>query len=664
MNRVSLFFRRLLYLGRRRNTRGIKLLIVSVLLATLTLVGIQHASDYMEVDILPTSLNYLNYLSNGFSSTTQDHYFDREKLTEMMKFTMERVRSHSSTAVVDRTRNKNCQLGDVGITAADDFSKVTKQQLLKCIDFPKETFHQLKDSHNMFLDTLTNEILDKYPTDLYGGKGIVIVGGGKYTLYAMPAIKAIRTNGDPTIPVELMIPPENDGEEAFCENVLPELDPSGLTRCIYMNQVFDEQTLKDVKGYQLKALALLASSFEKVLLLDADNYVVNSIKNVFDVEVFQNFGLVLWPDYWRRLHHPQLYDIVGITVNEDKRIRYSVDDLSPAELYEEKDYSKVPFHDFEGAIPDGGTESGQLLVDKSKHLGTIILSLYYNYNGPSQYYPLLGQGFAGEGDKDTFALAANTLTQKGIDSKYHQVKTPVGTSGNWVNSEDETPFEDWLPETSKSYRGVAMLQHDLFSDFEAYMNAVHEIHDSYDDDFRIYYNRKLNERPLEDDSSENREKVASWEKKIHDDFWKFHKEDYHLKSFLQYFKEVPVLFVHSHLPKYNPWQLSLTGDLKYDGKKVMEKHANVPGFKPSRHGHYRMYGNDFKEKVNYDLELANFITMRDHICAVEDGYKNFSYLSKEVSREDRGMEKYRAMCDYIAERVDMLSDTTWLGSVY
>lgn len=664
MSWVTLYLRRLLYLGRRRNTKAIKFLIVSVLLVTLTLVGVQHVSDHIEVDVLSSSMNYLNYFSNGSSKTTQDHYFDKNKLTEMMKSTMERVRLHSSSAVVVKNDNKDCQLGDVGINAIDDFSKITKQQLLKCIDFPEETFHQLQNSHDRFLDTLINEILNEYPTDLYGGKGIVIVGGGKYTLYAMPAIKAIRINGDPTIPVELMIPPENNGEDAFCENVLPELDPSGLTRCIYMDQVFDEQTLKDVSGYQLKALALLASSFEKVLLLDADNYVVNSIRDIFEVEVFRELGLILWPDYWRRLHYPRLYDIARISVDERKRIRYSVDDVSPAELYDERDSTNVPFHDFEGAISDGGTESGQLLIDKSKHLGTIILSLYYNYNGPSQYYPLLGQGFAGEGDKDTFALAASTLTNRGLVSNYHQVKTPVGTSGRWVNSEDEIPIEKGFPETKKSYRGVAMLQHDLLGDFEAYINASHKINDPYVSGFKAYHTAMLSEKPLEENNQKSVEEVTSWKKKIHDDFWKIHKERYNIEDFLQYFKDVPVLFVHSHLPKYDPLQLALTGDLKYDGKKVMEKHVNDPYFKPSRHGHYRMYGDDFKEKINYDLELANFITMRDYICAVKDGYRNFSYLSKEMNKDDNGQERYEIMCNYISERIDMLLNTTWLGSVY
>ena len=181
-----------------------------------------------------------------------------------------------------------------------------------------------------------------------------------------------------------------------------------------METLFDSKTMKNVKGYQLKALALLASSFRKTLLLDADNYVVNSIDSFFDSEIIEDYGMALWPDYWKRLHHPAVYDIVGSHVDSSRRARFIMDTVSPSQLYQSDDISKVPFHDLDGTIPDGGTESGQLFVDKYKHLDTIILSLYYNYNGPSYYYPLLGQGLAGEGDKDTFALAARALSAHGL----------------------------------------------------------------------------------------------------------------------------------------------------------------------------------------------------------------------------------------------------------
>lgn len=661
-----MLLRKVLYASKRKNLRAIRFILLAVVLITVVLIGVQEASDYMELELLPDSMNYNNYLPNGNDGVHEDHFFDMEKLTEVMAYTMQEIRAHSSSAAIDKKKSDKCNLGDIGINNVQNFDKLTKQELLKCVDVPQTVFKQLKESHSNFLESLTNEILDEYPTDLYGGKGIVIVAGGKYTLFAMPAIKAIRVNGDSDIPIEVMIPPEMDGEDAFCENVLPFLDPSGLTRCIYMNEVFDKQTLDDVQGYQLKALALLASSFEKVLLLDADNYVVNPISSIFDVAVFQEFGLVLWPDYWRRLHHPKLYDIVGISVDESKRGRYSVDDVSPTELFEERDYSKIPFHDLEGTIPDGGTESGQLLVDKSKHLGTIILSLYYNYNGPSQYYPLLGQGFAGEGDKDTFALAANTLTQRGMVHDYHQVKTPVDSSGHWVNSKDESLVleNEGVPDEEKSFRGVAMLQHDLQHDFEAYMAAVHELHDTFSQDFNLYRMRMSSQRPLEGDDSKSTEKIAEWEKKVHDDFWKTHKIDYSLTTFFSYFKEVPVTFVHSHLPKYDPWSMALSGEMTFDGKKILEKHKDEPDFAPSKHGHYRMYSNDFAEKTNYDLELANFMTFRDYICKSEGGYRNFSYLLKEVERNEKGTDMYRTMCDYINERIEMLVSTTWTGSVY
>lgn len=172
------------------------------------------------------------------------------------------------------------------------------------------------------------------------------------------------------------------------------------------------------------------------------------------------------------------------------------------------------------------------------------------------------------------------------------------------------------------------------------------------------------QRPPEGDDSESVKKIAEWEKKVHEDFWKTHKVNYSLKTFLSYFKEIPVTFVHSHLPKYDPWSMSLSGDLTFDGKKVLEKHKDEPDFSPLNRGHYRMYDKNFSEKTNYDLELANFITFRDFICKIEGGYKNFSYLLKEVGRVEKGMEMYKSMCDYINNRIDMLASTTWSGSVY
>lgn len=51
-------------------------------------------------------------------------------------------------------------------------------------------------------------------------------------------------------------------------------------------------------GFQFKSVSLMFSSFEEVLLLDADVSAVQDPSSLFDVPVFKNTGLVLWKDLW------------------------------------------------------------------------------------------------------------------------------------------------------------------------------------------------------------------------------------------------------------------------------------------------------------------------------------------------------------------------------
>lgn len=584
-----------------------------------------------------------------------DHYRDvgvaDTRLREALSLTMEEIIDFSPQEKFDRKNGPNCKIGDIHIDDAKGSSKLTKTELLKCISLPFSAKAEMKKLHEAFLKNLKEKILPNYASDIYKGKGIVMVAGGKFTLIGMPAIKAVRENGDKNIPIEIMIPPDNNGESAFCEEVLPELDPTGLSRCVYMEKLFDETTFENVQGYQLKSLALLASSFEEVLLLDADNYVINSISNIFEATPLKERGLVLWPDYWRRLHHPSLYEITDLGDEFDEQVRFSVDNVSPTDVYKLVDVNDVPFHDLKGTIPDGSTESGQLLVNKSKHLDTIILSLYYNYNGPSHYYPLLGQGYAGEGDKDTFALAAKVLHSGDSKESYYQVKTPVKAMGHWALKKDETLVldDDAVIETEKQYRGVAMLQHDPEYDYKMLGEAQRNISAKYKKALDEYREGK----PQDD------------YKTIYQEFWDKQKQDgYDISEFTSYFKDAPITFVHSNLPKYDPWEFGLFQDLTYDGRKVQKKHEDEPNFKPIRHGHYRMYNDDYPKLSDYDLELANWRCFNDFICKKENGYQNFSYLKEKLNADEDGEKRYADMCAYISDRTEFLLGSTWAGSKY
>ncbi|ODV59053.1 alpha-mannosyltransferase [Ascoidea rubescens DSM 1968] len=304
--------------------------------------------------------------------------------------------------------------------------------------------NSLKLSHEIFMKNTPNSI----PNDLnYVGNGIVYAGGGKYNWLTLLSIKSLRRTGS-TLPVEVLIPTIDDYEIDLCTQIFPSLN----ARCIFLPEVLGKNVIQNFKfkGYQYKVFAILASSFQNVLLLDSDNMPAIKPDYLFDSEVFQDNGLVTWPDFWRRTTSPYFYDIADVHVGERIRFGYTNYGIYThgISVQDEKNISKVPFHDREGAIPDSSTESGQLLVNKKTHFKMLLLSLYYNTYGPDHYYPLLSQGSTGEGDKDTF-LAAAVKT----GSKFYQVNKFVGVLG--YNADG-------------GYHGTSMVQHDPVEDYQKF----------------------------------------------------------------------------------------------------------------------------------------------------------------------------------------------------
>jgi alpha 1,2-mannosyltransferase len=99
----------------------------------------------------------------------------------------------------------------------------------------------------------------------------------------------------------------------------------------------------------------------------------------------------------------------------------------------------------------GTTESGQIIISKSRHWDTLLLVLYYNMFGPSFYYPLLTQCDPGEGDKETWLYAALALLKP-----YHQVRERTEVLGHLEKKKDSDEFE---------YMGAGMVQHNPTDDW-------------------------------------------------------------------------------------------------------------------------------------------------------------------------------------------------------
>ncbi|KAH8731775.1 mannosyltransferase putative-domain-containing protein [Phaeosphaeriaceae sp. PMI808] len=102
------------------------------------------------------------------------------------------------------------------------------------------------------------------------------------------------------------------------------------------------------------------------------------------------------------------------------------------------------------------TESGQILLNKDTHRESLLLMVYYNYYGPTHYYPLLCQGSHGAGDKETFIQAALAT---GLP--WYQVRTAPDALGRWWNG---------------TFRGTGIAQADPGLDYEYLPPHASHIH--------------------------------------------------------------------------------------------------------------------------------------------------------------------------------------------
>ena len=265
----------------------------------------------------------------------------------------------------------------------------------------------LQTAHSNF-KSLLQSWPDHLADRIFNGTGLVVVGGGEYYGPAIIGIHMLRRSGS-NLPVQVFVTDKSEYEDELCKDYLPKLGAECLMLSDFI-QVFE------VTHYQLKSLAMLFSSFEHVLYLDSDSIpLLNPGTELFATEPYTSSGLVIWPDFWVSTESPSFYTVVGLGT-------------MPSNLRE------------------ASSEAGQLLINKRKHIKTLLLAVYYNIYGPDFYYPLLSQGALGQGDKETFMAAAMVL-----DLPYYRIKTGVKAVGR----------EDGIER-----KGSGMVQVDPMADFQ------------------------------------------------------------------------------------------------------------------------------------------------------------------------------------------------------
>ncbi|ANB11379.1 Mnn2p [Sugiyamaella lignohabitans] len=356
----------------------------------------------------------------------------------------------------------------------DTIPVFTKEELADYLQVSKEDKDILTKSHRDTVEHLPSN----YPKGLFKGQGVVFTSGGKYLPIMVTTLRMLR-RVSPVIPVEVFLADKEEYEPEICEKLMPMLG----ARCVVLEDVYGKEFFKsfDIHSYQLKALSIWASSFEDVIFIDSDNVPIRNVEASLQQEPYLSTGYIVWPDYWFRTTSTHYYDIADIVLGERVRGDLSVTDPK-----------LIPQADLKNALPDKSSESGQLMISKSKHYKSLLLTVYYNLNGFTAYYKLFTQGSGGEGDKETFLAAALALGEP-----VYQILTDTRPTGRF----DPEGFE-----------GAGMLQIDPYEDYKKHVlkTSPKDVHGRI---LFVHFNMfKLNIRLLFSDKE--KEKFSSDDKRV------------------------------------------------------------------------------------------------------------------------------------------------------
>ena len=203
------------------------------------------------------------------------------------------------------------------------------------------------------------QTLEPYPAGRFSGKGIVIPAGGPDLFTnAYVLIHLLRVVHGCTLPIEVWHygPAEMSPR---MRHLLREL----AVDTVDAEEVLAAHPAAIRNGWPLKPYAAMWSRFEQVLLLDADQVPLRDPTSLFDWDALRETGALLWPD---------VNDILAANP------AWAACDLPPC------------------AMP--AIESGQLVIDKSRHWSALQTVLHLNEHA-DYYYDFL------YGDKDTYLLA-------------------------------------------------------------------------------------------------------------------------------------------------------------------------------------------------------------------------------------------------------------------
>lgn len=265
----------------------------------------------------------------------------------------------------------------------------------------------------------------QYPCGRFGGKGIVICAGGlTHISNAFVCMKFLR--GFTDLPIELFHAGSREMPEKVSRMLEREFAPIAVRDITdpALRKRYPFLQISNFRGVQIKPFAILHSSFEEILYIDADNIPLQSPEPLFTSEEYLCGGAIFWPDLDRtKGTTEELFRVFGMGSSSLKS-------------------------DFE-------FESGQIVLDKRrcwKALLTVCLA-----NSDTSHFRDYCYRHT-NGDKDTFRLAFQFAEQS-----YHLVtrpSVPVGSLFHLIPILN-SGFTIKIPYKSGSFYATGMLQFDF-----------------------------------------------------------------------------------------------------------------------------------------------------------------------------------------------------------
>ena len=212
---------------------------------------------------------------------------------------------------------------------------------------------------------------------------MIAAGGRQYFNSAYITIRVIRSRLKCMLPIEVFFAGPNELPTSAINHMQRTFPNLRFVDVYDTAEMRNTRSKPMLKGYQLKVFAILLSSFEEVLYLDADNIPLADPSVVFSFDLYRQHGALFWPDRCNFFScRPEAWAMFGI---EEPALL----PLFPARA------TTVWTHEC-NTMQSVELETGQIVLNKRAAWRALLLTTFINWHHEFFHHQLLWS------DKNTY----------------------------------------------------------------------------------------------------------------------------------------------------------------------------------------------------------------------------------------------------------------------